>query len=52
MEVYKGTEFSRWASKYNISDEMLVEAIEEMRHGLYEANLGGNVYKKKNGSWG
>ena len=47
MEIYKGIEFGKWVLKYAISDEVLMSAIEEMNQGSYDANLGGNVYKKR-----
>ena len=46
MRIYQGLEFKKWSSKYGISDEMLIRSIEEMNQGSFEANLGGNVYKK------
>ena len=47
MIIYKGAAFSDWAVKYCISDEMLISAVNEMNGGVYEANLGGSVYKKR-----
>jgi len=47
MDVFKGLEFHRWAGKNGIPDQALLDAIEEMNQGSYEANLGGNVYKKR-----
>lgn len=47
MRILKNRSFSQWASKLKISDEVLYSAITEMQHGLYDANLGGNVYKKR-----
>ncbi|HAU1234407.1 TPA: type II toxin-antitoxin system RelE/ParE family toxin [Legionella pneumophila] len=47
MEIYKITAFSEWADEYNVSDELLFETIIEMNNGLFDANLGGNVYKKR-----
>ncbi len=47
MEIYKITAFSEWAEEYNVSDELLFDAIIEMNNGLFDANLGGNVYKKR-----
>ncbi|MGQ3889783.1 type II toxin-antitoxin system RelE/ParE family toxin [Legionella sp. CNM-1927-20] len=34
------------AQEYKISDQVLIDAVSEMNNGLFDANLGGNVYKK------
>lgn len=47
MEIYKIPDFDDWAKEYNVSDETLLDAIREMNSGLYDANLGGNIYKKR-----
>src|SRR3990167_194928 len=47
MQILKNKPFSQWAKKLKISDKTLVTAINEMTHGLYEANLGGHIYKKR-----
>lgn len=47
MDIYKIVAFSEWAEEYNVSDKILLDAITEMNNGLYDANLGGNVYKKR-----
>jgi hypothetical protein len=47
MRILKNKPFSQWAKKLKISDVTLITAIHEMTHGLYEANLGGHVYKKR-----
>lgn len=47
MEIYKISDFDDWAKEYKISDKILLDAINEMNSGLYDANLGGNVYKKR-----
>jgi hypothetical protein len=39
--------FSRWAAKQNISEKNLFNALTEIRSGNFEANLGGNLYKKR-----
>jgi hypothetical protein len=44
MRVLKSKPFSKWAAKEGISDGALVE---EMARGLVEADLGGNVFKKR-----
>ena len=37
--------FKKWARKANLSDENLLEAIENLENGLSVADLGGNIYK-------
>ena len=47
MRVFKTRWFHRWARKERLSDEALVSAVGEMEQGLIDADLGGNVYKKR-----
>lgn len=47
MRILKNKPFSQWAKKLKISDITLVTAISEMAQGLYEANLGSHIYKKR-----
>ena len=47
MNSFKNIAFHKWAEKQGLSDEILNETIKEMNQGGYEANLGGNVYKKR-----
>ncbi len=47
MNVFMNKPFDRWARKEGIGGEALRKAIDEMEHGLIDANLGGNVYKKR-----
>lgn len=37
--------FKKWARKSNLSDENLLESIENLEKGLSAADLGGNIYK-------
>lgn len=39
--------FCRWMRKTELDDRLLLQAIDEMEHGLVDADLGGNVYKKR-----
>jgi hypothetical protein len=45
--VLKSAWFSKNANKAGISDEELCLAIKEMNAGQWDADLGGNVYKKR-----
>lgn len=47
MRVFKTKLFNRRAKGMGLSDEALLKAIKEMLQGLYEASLGGNIYKKR-----
>lgn len=47
MRIFKGLAFSKWAKELGISDDTLTSSIKEIENGVYEANLGGNVYKKR-----
>ena len=39
--------FSKWAKKQKIPTTELSKAISEVHEGAVEANLGGNLYKKR-----
>ena len=39
--------FDKWQRKTDVTDAMLLKAIEEMASGLIDADLGGNVFKKR-----
>jgi hypothetical protein len=45
--IFKTRLFSQWLNKSKLTDENLLIAINEMEQGLYDANLGGHVYKKR-----
>ena len=47
MAVYRVRSFSRWARKQRLSDSALCDAVREMRRGVYEADLGGGLLKKR-----
>jgi len=47
MNIFKTSEFAKWQKKSRIADKALVNAILEIDAGLVDANLGGNVYKKR-----
>tara|TARA_R100001039_G_C1827098_1_gene92582 strand:+ start:420 stop:821 length:402 start_codon:yes stop_codon:yes gene_type:complete len=47
MPIYKIKAFSKWAKSEGMSDENIAQAVQEMNNGLFEANLGGNLYKKR-----
>ena len=45
--IYKTRHFNRWADKATLSDDLLRRAVEEMKNGLIDADLGGGVFKKR-----
>ena len=47
MRYLKTKHFVRWAKKADVSDSLLKEAIHEFEQGLYEANLGHHLFKKR-----
>jgi len=44
---FKTKTFSRWMKKTGLRDASLLLAINEMENGLIDADLGGNVLKKR-----
>ncbi len=47
MRIFKYRTFRQWAKKEGISDSALKKAIDEIEHGLFDANLGGGLYKQR-----
>ncbi len=47
MRIFKNKTFSKWAIKEGLSDESLKNAVNEMSHGLIDADLGGHIFKKR-----
>lgn len=47
MQTFKTKWFQRWAVRERLSDAALLVATDEIARGLVEANLGGNVIKKR-----
>ncbi|MDF5727744.1 MAG: type II toxin-antitoxin system RelE/ParE family toxin [Rhizonema sp. PD38] len=47
MLIYKNRWFDRWARKQGLTDLNLCAAVNEMAAGLYEADLGGGLFKKR-----
>ena len=45
--ILKTRTFNRWLRKTLLTDSALLKAIDEMEQGLVDADLGGNVYKKR-----
>lgn len=47
MHVFKHKSFHKWAKTEDLLDETLKNAAYELEQGLYEANLGSGLYKKR-----
>lgn len=47
MIIYKTRVFDRWVKEQNLSSQALCKAVEEMQRGLYDADLGGGLFKKR-----
>ncbi len=47
MGIYKTKLFNRWASDEGLDDVSLLVAVKEMKAGLYDADLGGGLFKKR-----
>lgn len=47
MSIYKTRWFDRWGRKQGLSTMMLCRAVQEITAGLYEADLGGGLIKKR-----
>ena len=47
MKIYETRWFERWARKQGLTTPSLCAAVREMTRGLYDADLGGGLYKKR-----
>jgi hypothetical protein len=47
IRVFKTRHFARWMRKSGLTDGALCAAVEEMREGLIDADLGGGIVKKR-----
>jgi hypothetical protein len=47
MKIYKTRWFDRWSRKQEIEDLTLCTAVREIAAGLYDADLGGGLIKKR-----
>ena len=47
MAIYKTRWFDRWARKEGLTTPSLCAAVREMGAGLYDADLGGGLVKKR-----
>ena len=47
MEIYKTRIFHRWANDEGLTDAAICDAVKEMNNGLFDADLGGGLFKKR-----
>lgn len=47
IRIFKTAWFNKHAKKAGIQDQELCEAAKELMQGIWDADLGGNVYKKR-----
>lgn len=47
MRIIKTTKFSKWASKNQISDNLLISAAKEIASDKFDANYGSGIIKKR-----
>lgn len=47
LKVYKTKLFHKWAKKASLADSQIAQAVDEIKHGLVEARLGGGLLKKR-----
>lgn len=47
--IFKSKRFSKFAKKEGLSDQKLIQAINELTSGLHDGELGNNVWKKRVG---
>ncbi|MFU0919392.1 type II toxin-antitoxin system RelE/ParE family toxin [Kluyvera sichuanensis] len=47
MAIYKAKRFNQNTKKLGITDDVLLKAAEDIKQGVWEANLGGGVIKKR-----
>ena len=47
MKKWMTKQFTKWVSKQIIPKNELMTVISEVQAGVFEANLGGNLYKKR-----
>ena len=47
MRVFKNKMFFKWAKSEGLTNPILMKAAKEINQGLIDANLGGNLVKKR-----
>jgi len=52
MSIFKTKLFHQWAKDIGLSDDSIKIAVKEISERLFDANLGGSLYKKRIGIGG
>ncbi len=47
MAIYKTKWFDKWSDNEDLNDKTLCRAVKEMSDGLFDADLGGGLFKKR-----
>jgi hypothetical protein len=47
LKIYKTRVFHRWADDEGLTDTSICAAIKKMKDGLFDADLGGGLFKKR-----
>ena len=47
MQIFKHYHFHRWAKSEKITDAALKHAVDEIKRGLHDGDLGSGLYKKR-----
>ena len=47
MRIFAIKAFHKWAQNSDLTDGLLRDAVNEVERGIVDANLGGNLYKKR-----
>lgn len=47
MNIYKTRFFDRWANDEGLTNLSLCNAVNEMKNGLFDSDLGGGLFKKR-----
>ena len=47
QQVFKTRHFQKWMRKTELTDQLLCQAVQQMRTGLIDADLGCNIVKKR-----
>ena len=47
MRIFKNASFSRYVRKEDIKDNELLDVIKLLKKGVFDADLGGNVFKMR-----
>ncbi len=52
VRIFKTKIFTKWAMKSKVTDDALINAALEVSNGVFDASLGGHIFKKRVASKG